>query len=132
GANGQLGTDLRREFQAVGHELITPGRSDLDIVNHGQTVQFLSETKPAVIVNTAAFHKVEACESDPEQAFAVNCHAVRNLALASNGLGARLVHISTDYVFDGTATTPYPETAPPNPLNVYGTSKLAGELFVRN
>jgi dTDP-4-dehydrorhamnose reductase len=83
-------------------------------------------------VNTAAFHKVEACETDPEQAFAVNCLAVRNLASVADRIGACLVHISTDYVFDGEADTPYPESAMPNPINTYGASKAAGEFFVRN
>ena len=85
-----------------------------------------------MIVNTAAFHKVEACEDDVDQAFAVNCIAVRNLARVADQLGAYLVHISTDYVFDGEGTTPYTEDSPPNPINVYGASKAAGEFFVRN
>jgi dTDP-4-dehydrorhamnose reductase len=75
---------------------------------------------------------VEACEDDPETAFAVNCHAVRNLAVVCQSLGARLVHISTDYVFSGSRRAPYPEDAPPDPLNVYGVSKVAGEHFVRS
>jgi dTDP-4-dehydrorhamnose reductase len=132
GANGQLGTDLRKTFPSGAHELIPLGRIDLDVRDHDRTGQILGAIEPAVIVNTAAFHKLEACESDPDQAFAVNTTAVRNLALVADQMGALLVHLSTDYVFDGQATAPYPEDATPNPINVYGTSKLAGEFFVRS
>ncbi len=84
------------------------------------------------IVNTAAMHQVEKCEADPARAFAVNALGVRHLALAARALGARLVHVSTDYVFDGAKTAPYLESDCPLPLNAYGNSKLAGELFVRS
>ena len=85
-----------------------------------------------VVVNTAAMHQVEKCEADPARAFAVNALGARHLALAANALDARLVHISTDYVFDGAKAAPYLESDCPLPLNVYGNSKLAGELFVRS
>jgi dTDP-4-dehydrorhamnose reductase len=81
-------------------------------------------------VNTAAFHKVEQCEVDPAQAFAVNASGARNLAMTAAHLGAVLIHVSTDYVFDGAKQTPYVETDLPRPLNIYGNSKLAGEHFV--
>src|SRR3989475_5402459 len=132
GANGQLGSDLRQAFQSTPHELVPLNRADIDIRNHEQVADVLASLQPHVILNTAAFHKVEACELDAEQAFAVNCIAVRNLAIAADRIGAYLVHVSTDYVFDGEARVPYPEEATPNPVNVYGVSKAAGEFFVRS
>ncbi len=132
GANGQLGSDLSREFHTTEHELLPLTRGDVDIRNHDQAAQVLMSLRPDVVLNTAAFHKVEACETDADQAFAVNCLGVRNLALVAEELGASLVHVSTDYVFDGAARSPYAEEAAPNPVNVYGTSKAAGEFFVRS
>ena len=132
GANGQLGSDLARELPLTNRPVLALTRAEADIRDHGRVAGLLQDAGPDVVVNTAAFHKVEACETDPDQAFAVNCLAVRNLALVAERLGACLVHVSTDYVFDGEADRPYAEGAAPNPVNVYGTSKLAGELFVRN
>jgi dTDP-4-dehydrorhamnose reductase len=129
GANGQLGSDLATQLRARGHPYVPLTRADFDIRNHEQTSQSLEAIEPDVIVNTAAFHKIEACESDPEQAFSVNAIAVRNLALSAERLSAQLVHISTDYVFDGEKASPYAEGDRPNPINVYGTSKLSGEYF---
>ena len=132
GANGQLGSDLCREFKLVDSRLVQMTRADLELRNHDQVANVLETVRPRVIINTAAFHKVEACESDVEQAFAVNCIAVRNLALVADRLGACLVHLSTDYVFDGKSVVPYEEKVAPNPINAYGTSKAAGEFFVRS
>jgi dTDP-4-dehydrorhamnose reductase len=132
GAGGQLGSDLAEEFRQSGVECLTPSRSELDICNHEATKSALRSLKPSVLINLAAFHKVEACEADPERSFAVNCHAVRNLAETAEDLGATFVHISTDYVFGGDDPLPYDEQSTPNPLNTYGVSKLAGEYFARN
>jgi dTDP-4-dehydrorhamnose reductase len=132
GSSGQLGFDLAEELLQSDFDCLTPSHAELDICDHDQTASTLKSLKPSVIVNLAAFHKVESCEADPERSFAVNCHAVRNLAETADHLGALLVHISTDYVFDGDDPAPYDETSGPNPLNVYGVSKLAGEYFVRN
>lgn len=134
GANGQLGTDLCREFSHYGSKgaMVPFTRADFDVRHHDRVADALEALRPSVIVNTAAFHKVEACETDVEQAFDVNCIAVRNLAMVAERVGARLIHLSTDYVFDGESSLPYSETESPNPLNVYGTSKAAGEFFVRN
>ena len=132
GANGQLGSDLSREIQSGPHDLVPLKRTDMDIRDHEHVADLLASLRPHVILNTAAFHKVEACEEDAEQAFAVNCIAVRNLAIAADRIGAYLVHVSTDYVFDGEGRVPYPEEATPNPVNVYGVSKAAGEFFVRS
>ena len=101
--------------------------SDLDSVS-----KQLKTGGADVVVNTAAMHNVDNCEKDPQRAFAVNAVGARNLSLVANDLGAKLIHVSTDYVFDGAKRTPYEESDAPNPLNVYGNSKLAGEYFVRN
>jgi dTDP-4-dehydrorhamnose reductase len=132
GANGQLGSDLGEEYCSGGRRLIALTHADLDICDHDQVTRALEALDPAIIVNTAAFHKVETCEVEVAQAFAVNCFAVRNLALVADRLNSCLVHISSDYVFDGQQDVPYSEAAAPNPINVYGVSKAAGEFFVRN
>jgi dTDP-4-dehydrorhamnose reductase len=132
GANGQLGTDLISALGALDRDVVALKRSDFDVRNHQETATVLEALKPGVIINTAAFHKVEACEDDPEQAFAVNAIAVRNLAIVAERIGASLVHLSTDYVFGGSKNTPYDEDAAPDPVNVYGASKAAGEFFVRS
>lgn len=132
GAGGQLGTDLCKAFGLRDIDFLPLSHADLDICDYGKVAQVLSAIKPNVVVNTAALHRLEACEEDPQRAFAVNTLAVRNLAEVCEGLSASVVHISTDYIFDGDQSTPYREDAPPNPLNVYGVSKVAGEYFVRN
>jgi dTDP-4-dehydrorhamnose reductase len=93
--------------------------------------KMIARHRPDLIINTAAFHNVELCETRPDRALAVNALAVDQLAAQCNVAGVALAHISTDYVFDGAATTPYPENATARPLNAYGISKVAGELFIR-
>src|SRR5438034_297359 len=132
GANGQLGSDLYRVGQDLGQSVVPLTRAQVDLRDHAAVDAVLSSLAPRVIINTAAFHKLEACESDVEQAFAINAFAVRNLAHVSERLGARFVHFSTDYVFDGTRDRPYTEKDEPNPINAYGVSKLAGEFFARH
>ena len=130
GANGQLGSDLVKAFDAEGHEPIGLTHADIEIANLDSVLGCLRDIRPTVVVNTAAMHHVEHCERQPEQAFAVNALGARNLAMAAHELGAVLIHVSTDYVFDGEAGIPYEERDLPRPLNVYGNSKLAGEYFV--
>jgi dTDP-4-dehydrorhamnose reductase len=130
GANGQLGTDLR---SSSGDRTVIPlTRSELDIRDDRRIAEVLGELRPDVIVNTAGFVNVELCEVEVEAAYSVNAHAVRNLAIEAEKIGAYLVHISTDYVFDGASRVPYDENAPAQPLNVYGRSKLEGEAHVRS
>ena len=131
GANGQLGCDVVRIFAAQGHDVRALTHSDIEITDRESVASVLSSLEPQMIVNTAAMHHVENCERDPEQAFAVNAIGARNLALSARDLGAVLMHVSTDYVFDGSKATPYVEEDAPRPLNVYGITKLAGEHFVR-
>jgi len=128
GVSGRLGKALLRAFD--GHEVIGWRRADFDIRDHARTADAILAASPDVLINTAAFHNTDACEDDPAEAFAVNAIAVRNIAQACRKCRALLVHISTDYVFDGRKLEPYEEGDRPNPLNVYGVSKLAGEHFV--
>lgn len=132
GAEGQLGTDVCREFQQRDHEVIALRHSQIQIESADSVQQALRTSRPHVVVNTAAFHNVEGCEQNPVTAFTVNALGARNLAQSSAEIGAILIHISTDYVFDGTKGEPYVESDLPLPVNVYGNSKLAGENFVRS
>jgi dTDP-4-dehydrorhamnose reductase len=126
GATGQLGSDLVRTFNGPGQ--LTPlSTRDVDIRDAAATRTILEALRPAWVLNTAAYNLVDRAEDDGRSAFALNAEAVGGLADICQSLGARLVHFSTDYVFDGAKRTPYLETDPPRPLSVYGESKLAGE-----
>jgi dTDP-4-dehydrorhamnose reductase len=127
GANGQLGTDLCRVLAAQSFSVVPLTHRDLDVSDSAQVDRVLSSIHADVVISTAAFHKVEECEKQPAQSFAVNAVGPRNLALACRPKNAVLVHFSTDYVFDGAQRRPYTESDLPRPLNVYGVSKLAGE-----
>jgi len=131
GANGQLGSDVVEVFRERGSEVFPLTHVDLELANPDSVSTCLKSLAPAVVVNTAAMHHVEQCEQQPEKAFAVNAIGVRNLAVVTKELGAVLIHVSTDYVFDGAKGQPYVEEDAPVPLNVYGNSKLSGEQFVR-
>lgn len=129
GADGQLGSELLR---VLADDDVTPlYYPDFDITKPRQAQEVLRSLAPDVVINTAAYNRVDECEDNPEMPFQVNAIAVRNLALTARELGFALVHFSTDYVFDGRKGSPYVEEDPPCPLNVYGVSKLAGEIFVR-
>jgi dTDP-4-dehydrorhamnose reductase len=132
GANGQLGSDVLRAFARNGDVVCPMTHSEIEIADIDSVSRALKESKPDIVVNTAAMHHVEKCEDAPEQAFAVNAIGARNLALVTADVGAVLMHVSTDYVFDGGKGSPYEEEDAPQPLNVYGNSKLAGEYFVRS
>jgi dTDP-4-dehydrorhamnose reductase len=131
GANGQLGQDLIAAFSESGDTVQGLTHADMEIADLDATTRVLGEIKPQLVVNTAAMHHVENCENDPAKAFAVNALGARNLALASTKLDAALMHVSTDYVFDGAKGRPYVEEDAPRPLNVYGITKLAAEHFAR-
>lgn len=130
GASGQLGTDCVAEFEAAGYDVQPLGHDQLEIADDSAVREVFGRLRPDVVVNTAAMHNVEACEADPAGAFRVNAIGVRNLARAASAQGFRLIHLSTDYVFDGAAREPYTESSLPSPVNVYGNSKLSGEHFV--
>ena len=132
GASGQLGKDVAAAFLAAADEVTCFGHDTIEVASLHSTREALSSIQPDVVVNAAAFHHVEKCEADPQQAFAINGMGARNVAQVSDLLHAKLIHISTDYVFDGRRRTPYVEESAPAPLNVYGNTKLAGEFFVRS
>jgi dTDP-4-dehydrorhamnose reductase len=130
GAGGGLGAALMARLPAH-HELVPLTRAELDIGDHDAVMRTVLALRPDAIVNAAAFTKVDANETDPGRAFRDNAQGPHSLALAARACGAALLHVSTDYVFDGTKGTPYDETDDPRPISVYGRSKLAGERFVR-
>ena len=126
GAAGQLGFDLVRTFDRAG-ELVALTRRELDVLDPGRVHAVLTDLRPTCVLNTTAYNRVDAAEDDRAGAFALNAEAVGVLAATCQALGATFVHFSTDYVFDGRRPAPYRESDAPNPLNVYGESKLAGE-----
>jgi dTDP-4-dehydrorhamnose reductase len=131
GGNGQLGHDVVGAFAGSG-EVHALTHQDLELSVLESVATCLGSIHPDVVVNTAAMHHVENCERDPQQAYAVNAVGARNLAQVTQNLGAILIHISTDYVFDGRKGSPYTEDDLPLPLSVYGNSKLGGEYYVRS
>jgi len=128
GSAGQLGRELALR---LGDELAWAGsRAELDVTDERAVAALVARVRPDVVFNATAYNRVDGAESEPELAFAVNARAPGALALAARELGALLVHVSTDYVFDGASTRPYLEDDPAHPLSVYGASKLAGERHV--
>jgi dTDP-4-dehydrorhamnose reductase len=130
GRNGQVGRELERSLAALG-ELVAFDRRDLDLADPDQLVSRVRELGPQLIVNAAAYTAVDSAEGEVQQAMAINATAPGILAEEASRLGACLVHYSTDYVFDGNKRSPYTEEDTPNPANVYGRSKLAGEEAIQ-
>ncbi|MGH9105456.1 MAG: dTDP-4-dehydrorhamnose reductase [Acidimicrobiales bacterium] len=131
GARGQLGRELEALFAGTPHhEVLALGHHELDISDRERVLQVCGEWAPDVVVNAAAFTAVDACEARADQAFAVNALGPRNLADGARLCRAHLVHVSTDYVFDGESPAPYIEWDEPRPLSAYGRSKLGGEREV--
>ena len=130
GSNGQLGTDIVQVLQEK-FSIVPLTRSDLDITSSDNVQSLITSLKPDVVINCAAFHRLDDCETDPITAFTVNSIGALNVSLACASVGAKCVYISTDYVFDGLTQSSYTETDMANPINVYGTSKLAAEHLVR-
>ena len=127
GANGQLGHELVRASIASGHEVVATSHQTLDITDESAVELAIRTARPDVVIHAAAWTAVDACESDPEKALLVNGTATKYVADAAHAVGAHVVYISTDYVFDGNKNSPYEEDDAPNPQSVYGSSKLAGE-----
>lgn len=130
GKTGQLGHDLY-ELLKDKEEVIAVGREEFDITDINSTQKFIKEYLPDVILHCAAYTKVDDCEKNKDLAYKVNAIGTGNIASICSDIGAKMVYISTDYVFDGRKNTPYLEFDTPNPLNVYGKSKLAGEEIVK-
>jgi dTDP-4-dehydrorhamnose reductase len=131
GSGGQLGVELKSEFTKRGYLVEGFERSRVDITDADKVEDVLARFDPAVVLNAAAYNQVDVAEKEPQAAYLVNGLAVRNLALACRQIDARLVHFSTDYVFDGLAGRAYVETDIPHPLGAYAVSKLAGEFYAR-
>jgi dTDP-4-dehydrorhamnose reductase len=129
GAYGQIGWELRRSLAAVG-DVLAVDRTNCDLSRPREITRIIREAKPNVIVNAAGYTAVDKAENEKELATLVNCTAVGEMAGEARRLRALFIHYSTDYVFDGTKASPYTETDPPNPINAYGRSKLAGERAI--
>jgi dTDP-4-dehydrorhamnose reductase len=130
GSAGQLGTDLVVSAKHSGLDVIATSHADLDITDREMVMKKIVGEAPEAIIHAAAWTAVDACESDAKKAMAVNSDGTANVVSAARQVGARVIYISTDYVFDGTKATPYIESDLPNPQSVYGASKLAGEQQV--
>lgn len=129
GAGGQVGRELVEIFASKSHhEVIGLDHGSLDIGDRDAVLGAVTGTSPDVVINAAAWTAVDACESDPDRSYRINALAVRYIAEAARRVDAHVVHVSTDYVFDGTKDAPYVEWDTPDPRSVYGASKLAGEL----
>lgn len=132
GANGQLGREISNMYEKRdGIEVIRTDVGELDITDVDATVSMVKEVKPYAIINCAAYTAVDRCETDVDLAYKINAIGPRNLSIASCETGAKLVHVSTDYVFKGDGSRPYIEFDEPCPNSMYGTTKLAGEEFVK-
>ncbi len=130
GGSGQLGFELKKRAADLEFELVSPVTKELDITDKSQVFNLIRSLEPTTVINSAAYTAVDKAEDDVERAFAINSHGVRNVSEACAKVGARLLHISTDYVFDGSLGRQLREEDPVNPLGVYGRSKLEGEAFV--
>ncbi|NNJ91753.1 MAG: sugar nucleotide-binding protein, partial [Gammaproteobacteria bacterium] len=131
GKSGQVATELILEGEQSLHEVISFGRDKLDIRKADQVKQCITEIKPDIVINAAAYTAVDKAEEDSDQAYAINRDGAQHLAESCKAQGIPFIHISTDYVFDGSHPTPYDEDDPVSPLGVYGQSKWAGEEVVR-
>ena len=133
GARGQLGTELINQLKNVeGMDVIPTDRDELNIIDIDSVNKFLLNNKPDVVINCAAHTAVDLCETDVENAYKINAIGPRNLAIVCEKIGAKLVQVSTDYVFDGNGNRPYREDDLTCPNSIYGTSKLMGENFVKD
>jgi dTDP-4-dehydrorhamnose reductase len=130
GGHGQLGKELVKELSKE-HEAYGFSKQDLDVTDIQQASAVLRRIRPDAVVHAAAYTKVDQAELDPDSAYSINAYGTRNMAVAAQQMGAKMVYISTDYVFDGSQSAPYRELDQTSPLNIYGKSKLAGEQMVQ-
>lgn len=131
GCNGQLGREIQKEYENDGAMLICTDVGDLDISDNEQVMRYVRDLQPDVIMNCAAYTAVDACENEWDLAYRINAIGPRNLAIAARETGAKLMHVSTDYVFEGNAHEPYTEFDEVHPVSAYGKTKLEGERFVQ-
>lgn len=137
GANGQLGRAINiivknySDIDLINTDFNIDGITSLNICDENEVISFVDKIKPNIIINCAAYTDVNRCESEEEKAYIINAIGAKNLAIASKNVNAKLVHVSTDYVFDGNKTTPYIEEDETNPQSAYGRTKLQGEKFVQ-
>jgi dTDP-4-dehydrorhamnose reductase len=131
GHKGMLGSDLLLKLPEE-HEVVGMDKEEIDIVSKDECVKAIKEIEPNIVINAAAYTNVDGCESAKEECFAVNAEAVKNIAQVCRNKNIRIIHFSTDYVFDGTAKQPYKEDDQCNPINAYGESKLAGERYLQS
>ena len=127
GGSGILGSEVLRHLNVESYGYVAPTSTDLDIRDNEQLSQFIAGLKPSWIINCAAWTNVDGAESSFKEAREINSMAVENLGTAAGSFGCKVIHISTDYVFDGESSKPYDENSPVNPVNKYGESKLEGE-----
>ena len=137
GGSGQLGTELALVLGAAGDDALVASSAELDVTDRDLVHQVLGAVRPEVVIHGGAWTNVDGCETDPQRAYLVNALGTRHVAEAAHTIGARVVYVSTDYVFDGRGTgpqggAPYTEWDTPNPVSHYGRSKLGGELEVRS
>lgn len=130
GCHGMLGTELMAASAPI-HDVIGVDQQDMDITQLESCLARIGDFRPDAVINAAAFTRVDDCETHEKEAFLVNAYGVENLARAASSVGSLIVHYSTDYIFDGLKPEAYVEEDTPNPMNVYGKSKLLGETFVR-
>jgi len=130
GKGGQLAWELE-QLAPHGYEIISTNRNELDIANESAVSEFIAVIKPDLVINAAAYTAVDKAEDDIETAYAVNKSGIQNIANACKVNNTRVLHVSTDFVFDGTNTKPYLPDSTPNPINVYGASKLAGDIALQ-
>lgn len=131
GHKGMLGSDLLKKLSGE-HEVTGMDKEEIDIVSAKDCKNAITEVNPEIVINAAAFTNVDGCETARDACFAVNAEAVKNICEACRGRNIKIIHFSTDYVFDGTATKPYEENDKCNPISAYGASKLAGERYLQS
>lgn len=130
GASGQIGKHLTSQLTHTAHHFIAPDHQQMDIVDFDKTMELIKYIRPDLIINLAAYTAVDMAEDDFENAFAINQQGAKNVAIAATEINAAIIHLSTDYVFSGEKKTPYIENDIAHPINVYGKSKLEGEVAV--
>jgi len=130
GHKGMLGSDLLTQMR-LHHEVVGMDQDEIDITSAADCVKAIEDTAPQIVINAAAYTNVDGCETAKEECFAVNAEAVKNIATACRSKNIRIIHFSTDYVFNGSESSPYKEDENCDPINIYGASKLAGEQYLQ-